>query len=265
MIQVIERMSEILEHLSEKEKLSLKELHLLTGLKKPTLYVILKTLISLGYIKKTQDKKYTFADKMYHLTYSYLRKNTILSVAQESAENLKSEIKEAVVVAILHNGERYIIAQASAEQSIIINTQMVKMQPIYSFPTGRILLSFLSDKELKKIVDIHGLPGSEWNEIYSYRKLKSALAKIRKQRISYSLSKDRQVRFLAVPVLAPDGNILASIGVSLPSSRFRGKHKENIIKNLMSQGERMSYTISLLMGNENLSVRKDRLMKGDVK
>jgi IclR family transcriptional regulator, KDG regulon repressor len=248
MVQVIERASVILEHLSDKGKLSLNDLCVLTKLKKPTLYVILKTLNALGYVKKNQEKEYLLGDKLLHLTYSYLKRNTVLSVAQEVANSLAGRIKETVTVAALYEGERHVVAKVSSEQSVIVNTDMVRPQSIYSMPTGRILLAYLDDKELKEVVDVQGLPDTEWSGIRTYRALKHALSIIKKRNMAYMFSNDKQAYSLAVPVLGPDGKAWASIGVGLPSVRFKGRHKEDIVKSLVSESKKMGHAISLLTG-----------------
>lgn len=245
MIQVLKRSSDILELLSREKKTALKNLAVLTKLKKPTLFVILKSLIEIGFVEKTEDIKYKLGEKLFELTRSSREKNTILAIAEEIVENLAGEIKESVLVAKIYNGERCTIASAVYRQTVMVDTSILKKTSFYENATGRVLLAYLDDSELKKIVKMDGMPGDEWPEVHSYTELKQALSKIKSSKIAFKTTNDGDAQFLAVPVFGPDNNMQAAIGVSLPSIRFKGKHKKEVMDKLKAAGERMSHKISL--------------------
>jgi len=244
MIQVIKRAFDIIELLSKEEKLNLKDIANKVDIKKTTTCNILKTLVDLGYIEKKVNT-YTFGSKLISITSNEIKKSSILHIAEDNVKQLTNQTKEAVVVAILYKGERYTIVQSSFNQSIIVNTNIFQKGSIYDTATGRVLLAYLEEKELREIVNKKGIPKDEWPEVKSYKDLKNALLEIKKKKICFKITNDNQVQALAVPVFGPDGKVWASIGIYLPLSRFKGEHKKEIIKNLIFTGERMSYILSL--------------------
>ncbi len=248
MIQVLKRASVVLDLLAEGQVRTLKELAALTGLKKPTLYVILKSLVELGYVAKGADSRYQLGGKLLALTYSRRKEDVRKTLAGEVARRLSEDVRESVVVAKVLNGERYTVATAtSRHNSLMVDTTILEATSFYRNATGRVLLAYLGAPELKEIIGRAGLPGDEWEEVGSHGELRKCLKFIRDEGMAFKLTADGQVQFVAVPVFGPDGKVWASIGVSLPASRFKGRHRTEVVEGLRSAGERMSRELVLSM------------------
>ena len=244
MIQVLKRVADILDQLRIRE-CTLAELTAITGLKKTTQYAILSSLVEIGLVEKTAGKKYALGQKLFQLTEAGRKENRLHALAGETVGALAEEIRESAVAAIISRGERCTIATATFKQEVIVETTFLKKGSFYDTATGRILLSYLNSAALKEIVKRKGLPGNEWAGIRSYQDLERVLAGIKKERIALMSPGKGEAQFLAVPVFGPDGEACASIGVSIPSSRFKGKHRKEVINKLKIAGEDMSRELSL--------------------
>lgn len=108
----------------------------------------------------------------------------------------------------------------------------------YGSVTGRILLSQLTDEELKDYIKRHGLPGKRWNGINDFTSLQKELTKIKREGMAIRQNKDEQICALAVPIIGEE--LIASLGTYLPLVRFKGKHKREIIKGLKDAAKEVS-------------------------
>lgn len=240
MIQVIERVFGIIEMLSKEETLRLKEIAEARKLNKATLCNILKTLIDLGYVKKTGDSQYTLSEKFQTLAYSKAQKTSLLSIAEEHARELANETRESGTVTVLHNGKAILIAKAVYNQSVIINTDVFNNLALLKSASGKILLAFQDEKTTGEILK------KELSGESSLETLKKELKNIRQEKFTMHEVADRQAYAFAVPVFAPDNAIAAALGICIPSNRYTESHNKEIKTALDRISEKMSYIISLI-------------------
>ena len=78
MIQVLQRAIGVLELLAEQEPMTLKELTEATGIKKPTLCLILKSLVELGCAEKAGNGIYVTGSKLQELAALPRKRSTVV-------------------------------------------------------------------------------------------------------------------------------------------------------------------------------------------
>ena len=248
MIKVLKKASDVLELIGREGGMSLKNLCAATGLKKPGLFLILKSLTELGLVRKAGANGYEIGDRLLQIAHPAMVRNSLLAIAGAHARSLAEEIREEVVVSVLHKGERFIIARASVQQSVMVNTDVQKRRMLYETATGRVLLASLDESALRSIAEVHGLPGDRWPRVVTFRGLRRALSEIAEDGIAFKTSGDGQANSLAVPVFGSDGKVLAAIGVAIPASRFTGERREKVVQGLRSVAARMSHELLLAGG-----------------
>jgi len=84
-MQIIGRITSVLEQISRKEELPLGEIAGAVGLKKTTAANILKALCSAGLLKKSESGKYSIGKTLVSLARSSLEGDTITGLAQDYA------------------------------------------------------------------------------------------------------------------------------------------------------------------------------------
>jgi DNA-binding IclR family transcriptional regulator len=240
MIQVLSKTAKILDLVSLHKSCSLKELTIMTGMKKPTLFVILKSLINIGYLDKDSESNYVLGKKLCELTNSVRMDDSLASIAREAAWELSQKVKEAANVGIFRNGKRYTIASFSYSQSVTVNDNLFKSTPVYNSATGMLLIAYLDEKDLDKIIHENGLPKDEKGQEMSLNNLKKLFAGIKKEKLFIKMTQDGQVAFISVPVFGKDGKICAALGVSAPSFRLDDAHKAEIIDNMQKVSKRIT-------------------------
>ncbi len=205
-----------------------------------TTYNLLENLVSYGFLEKDPAmKKYAIGPKLLNLLNPLTERESIINSSAEVLKELSETLEESVILAIFHNGERYVIASAEYKNHLInVNLNLFQKSTCYDTATGRILLSNLSEKELKNYIEKHGLPGKRWSNISSFSALKRELEKIRKNQVS--IKKDSEVAAIAVSVSGIDENSKAAIGVYLPTTRFTVSKKRQIIRELRKAAKQIA-------------------------
>lgn len=244
MIQVIQRVFNILECLRSDEEIGLDKLARTTKLNKGTLCNILKTLVSLGYVSKSGNGYYKISRKFFRLAYPLFRKDTIHKFSQKFSNNLADQTRESGVVATLDDSVVCIVAQAQFSRSLMVNVAIYNNLSLYHSVSGRILLSFLDDEGLSLIIEKMGYPGDEWDGISDMQKLKKAIDEIRDLEMSVMPNPDDEIKSFAVPVFDVDKKICASLGLTVPLSRLVNGNENMIVNTLRDNAKRFQQTIA---------------------
>ncbi len=246
-IKVIEKIMEIIEVIADSEDgYTSREISKILNLKVTTVHSLISTFHTLGYFEKDEKtKKYKISDKFLKVFYPLIQRNILLKTAESVMKSLAEEIKESVVLVIFYKEERYTIAEVSFQNHLLnVNLNIFKKGSCYETATGRVLLAYLDEKDLKDFVKRNGYPKQLWKNIETLEEMKKQLEKIRKERIEI-LIREKTVA-LAVPVFNSEGKVCASLGVYLPTIRFQGENRKKIIKELKKASE----YITLKMGGK---------------
>jgi len=155
----------------------------------------------------------------------------LIAAAEPLMTELAKTANETVLLVTLREGCRFILTHISGQQHIQVGPQVFFETTVYETATGRLLLAYLADHELEKVVAEHGLPGKRWSKAVTTSALKQELAKIRKQGWT-SLPPNGEVVGLAFPVSNRQDQVIATLGLFLPRFRFKDAHKTTIMKGM---------------------------------
>lgn len=223
MIQVIARLFQSLEIIAGSKALSLKKLSDKTGLKKTTLFTILKTTIELGYLEQDRDGNYHLSPKFVELTGEKNRMVLLKGIAEEHLKKLSAETGETSVFVIYEEGLRRVLVQHSGSHLITVSPKVIEDEDFYSYGSGRMLLAWIDAEERKKVMAKIGKPGDRWPEIKNEKDLEAGFAKLRNDQVHTILR--GELTNLTVGVMRPEKKLFGVLGLFLPTSRFTGEHK----------------------------------------
>lgn len=230
MIQVIARLFQSLEIIAGSKALSLKKLSDKTGLKKTTLFTILKTTIELGYLEQDSEGNYYLSPKFVELTGEKNRMVLLKGIAEERLKNLSAETGEASVFVVYEDGMRRVLAQHSGSHLITVSPKVIEDEDFYSYVSGRMLLAWIDAEERKKVMFKIGKPGDRWPEIRNEKDLEAGFAKLRDDKVHTILR--GELTNLGVGVMRPEKKLYGVLGLYLPTSRFQGAHKARALSAL---------------------------------
>ncbi|MBD0255887.1 MAG: IclR family transcriptional regulator [Cytophagales bacterium] len=232
MIQVITRAMDILDYVAaQKDKAAaLSEIAEAVGINQSTCANIVKTLVARNYLEHMGRKSgYRLGPGVYQLTGSLAYNDNLVPAAKDVMERLTKTLNESCLLGILRNRKRFIVHIVHSDQDLQVRTHAET--DIYPTATGRLLMSFLPPKELDALVAALGLPPpGTWAGVDTKDDLLQELRRIRQHEMALTLS-PKHIVGLAVPIRR-NQQVIASLSIYLPESRFTPTHREEIISRL---------------------------------
>jgi DNA-binding IclR family transcriptional regulator len=142
-IQSIERASAILRLLSGRtRRLSLVELAGELGLPKGTVYGILRTLLSVGFVEQDPESgKYRMGAALLHLGSSYLDGNELRTRALNWSDWLAARTNESVRLGTMHDGQVLVVHHVFRPDNSPQALEVGALLPVHATAMGKVLLA----------------------------------------------------------------------------------------------------------------------------
>lgn len=197
--------------------LTLSELATATGRPPPSIHRLVRTLVSLGYLRQDDSRRYALAPGLIRLGDGAARQygtwaNPILA-------DLVDVIGESANMAILEGTHALYVAQVAGRHSMRMFTEVGRRVPLHSTGVGKALLSQLSDDQAARVLKLGGMHTITERTITDPDVLMQELAAGRV--LGYMTDEGEQevgVSCVAVPV--PGAPALTAISFSGPSPRL---------------------------------------------
>ena len=208
-LQVIELLSK------NPQGLSLLELNQHLGFPKSTIHHILSTFIPYDYVtQEPEGKKYGLGLKFLGISRTIIDNLDIRKKAHPFLRKLHRECHEAVHLSVLRNGLVTYIDKVQKEGGLSLATYVGFTTDPHAAAGGKILLSELSDKEVKEIYRQRSLKSYGKNTITSLSRLLDEIKKVRHQGFAIDDEEYYEgVRCVAAPIRA-GGKIVAALSVT---------------------------------------------------
>lgn len=240
MIQVIQRALDILEFVSSKgkEPVQLSKIAEQAGLSQPTTANIVKALVHKNYLEQAGRKVgYRLGIAAYQLTSNPTYDQDLLKASKEPLKELTGQLNETSLLAVIRNNKRVVVHLEECDQMLQVRTTMVA--DVYATSTGRLLMAYLSPKEVENIVKAIGLPGKKvWPGAETKEGLERELKKIRTEEFVQITSAHHTVGF-AVPVYQGE-KVAAGLSVFVPESRYAESNKTKMFKLIQKTAKKIS-------------------------
>lgn len=208
---------EILETLKDNEGSSVTELTRRTDLPKSTVFRHLTTLRDLGYVVE-RDGGYYVGLRFLELSEQARNRRKGYITAKWKVYELAEETDEHALFLVEENGEGVYLHRMGNR----FDTMIGKRRPLHAMASGKVILAEWSDEELSTFVDEIGLDRLTDNTITDAGELRSELETIRER--GYAVNNQEHMeglRAVAVPVYTPSDELLGSLSVFGPTSRFK--------------------------------------------
>lgn len=217
-VQSLQRAFELLERLADTGgEASLSELAALSGLPMPTIHRLIRTLVSLGYVRQNSDRRYALGARLIRLG-----ENASLQFgtwARPLLAELVDEIGETANLAVLERDEVVYVAQVPSRHSMRMFTEVGRRLLPHGTGVGKAILAHLPTDEVRALLNRTGMPAYTEHTHVDVDTFLEHLAEIAEQ--GYALDESEQelgVRCLAVPIIgAPTPT---AVSVSGPEGRL---------------------------------------------
>lgn len=220
---------------TRREPLSTTEVAEICGLSRAATRRFLLTLTELGYLKSS-GSRYLLSVRALDLGYAYLSSNGVVELVQPVLEELTATCGETSSMAILDQGEIVYIARTPTRRMVMLRVGIGSRIPAHASSLGKAILAFLDPAECNRVVD--GINFSKLTDktITDRQELTASLSAVRRNGYATTVSElDYGVASIAVPILRPDGNVVAAINVSTSAMSF---DREGLVQNFIAPLQR---------------------------
>ena len=182
-VQSIDRALSILEIISEKEQISLKDLVDETQLSKATVHRLVNSLISNGYVQQNAlTNQYEITFKMFQLGNKRVQNIDFLNVAKSMISQLMTTVGETCHLVVEDNNEVvYIDKFIPSNNNRSMASKIGKRAPMYCTAVGKSILSTYDNERIQEIWDQSNIVKLTENTITDYDQFIDEIAVIREQ------------------------------------------------------------------------------------
>jgi IclR family acetate operon transcriptional repressor len=237
-VQSLQRAFDLLERLADAGgEASLSELATTSGLPLPTIHRLIRTLVTLGYVRQNSNRRYTLGSRLIRLGESASRQ--FGTWARPYLTQLVDQVKETANLAVLDGDEVVYVSQVPSKHSMRMFTEVGRRLLPHGTGVGKAILSQLPRDEVRALLERTGLPAYTPNTITDPEELLASLDQIAEQ--GYALDESEQelgVRCVAVPLVgAPT---LAAVSVSGPEGRLTKDAVARILPEVLDIANRLA-------------------------
>jgi IclR family KDG regulon transcriptional repressor len=221
-VLVLHKTLDILEMIKETPTtVKLADLARSVAMPKATVYRILSTLESRGFLDRDKDGGYRLARKLFDLQQPLAIEQILNRVAPPKMEDLAHSCRETVNLGILDAGEVVVINTVESPQSVRMSSKIGNRRHMHTTAIGKVLLAALPEKEMLRLVRIKGLPRLTPHTIVTRAALMLELDRIRAQGYAIDNQENElEGRCIGAPLLGPDGRVVAALSISGPVFRM---------------------------------------------
>lgn len=223
--RTVDKALDILEYAGRSDKpLGVSELGAELGINKSTVYRILQLLLSRGYVDKDpENSKYRIGYKILELNTAIVRNIGLRKVAISQMEQLARKSSETIGLATMDKaGVIYLDQVGGEKENIRIHFLIGSRMPFHCTGTGKAMLAFLEDTELREILEGRQLQSYTANTITDHYTLWKELRKIRKQ--GYALNDGEYqdfVRVIASPIFNSQDRVVGALALAAFKHRLK--------------------------------------------
>lgn len=224
-----------------------------TGLPMPTVYRVVMTLASEGYLDHLPSGDYRPGVRTLTLGTAALRSLDLVSIATPKLTELGQRTAETVNLAVLTGDRVLYLVRLRNSDLVTANIQVGSTLPAVYASIGKLLLAHLDEADLNKRITAASFSANSGpNAKVSLAELRQELAAIRDQgwamqdeELAYGL------RSVAAPITGPDGRVLAGVNVAVGA---RDWSTQRMIRELKPAVMATCAEISALLSDTNAGV-----------
>jgi IclR family transcriptional regulator, KDG regulon repressor len=227
-VPAVNRAMDILElFLDTDAELSPRDIAGRLGLPRTTVFELVNTLISRGYLERVsaEPARYRLGVRVFQLGSVYSDRLDLAREGRAVAEDVGARCDETVHVAVLDGSHVVYIAKVDSTRSVRMVSAVGRRLPAHCTGVGKMLLAGLSPDAVRARLPEHEpLPAWTPHTITSVRRLERELENIRIDGVAFDRGESHaDVTCVAAPVFDHRAEAVAALSISVPTSRWDQK------------------------------------------
>ncbi len=250
--RTISRALDVLEAFSEERPaLTLKDLSRAIGLPDSSLFRVLVTLQSRGYLQQNDDGSYQLARKVLLGKLSE-RAECFRELARQELQSLASHFNENASLAYLFDDRIQVIDSVDSLHEIRITNRPGRVLPPHCSAMGKAITAFQERERIDRILEAYGLAPRTAHSISDRRELIAQLVKVRETGIAY----DREESMLggvcvAAAIRMQGGRVIAAVSVSTPIARMSAAREKETAAGVLQTANEITKLVSETIGEQS--------------
>lgn len=222
-VQSLGRAFAILEEIARnRHGIGLAELSKRVGLHNSTTFHLVRTLVSLGYVRQMKDsKRYRVGRPLFALAASALDELEMTSLATPVLEDLSRETGESAHFSVRMGDAVVVLARTSGPGAFQLTDRVGVVRPAHCTALGKIMLAALSEEQFERFLRSAELKAYSDKSITTPEALRREIAEVRRAGLAIDDGEfDAELRCVALPVRDFSGQVIGAIGISGPVWRL---------------------------------------------
>ncbi|MCE7007755.1 IclR family transcriptional regulator [Kibdelosporangium philippinense] len=240
-VQSLQRAFDLLEGLADAGgEASLSELATTSGLPMPTIHRLIRTLVTLGYVRQHPNRRYALGSRLIRLGENAGRQ--FGTWARPLLAELVDEVGETANLAVLEHDEVVYVAQAPSRHSMRMFTEVGRRLLPHGTGVGKAMLSQMAQQDVRELLKRTGMPAYTPNTFQDPDLLLMHLAEVANR--GYAIDESEQelgVRCIAVPVLGTPSP--AAVSISGPEGRLTNEIVQRVAPIVQRVAEAIAETL----------------------
>ncbi|HXV25540.1 MAG TPA: IclR family transcriptional regulator [Alphaproteobacteria bacterium] len=223
------------------EPVTVAELVTELAIPKSTAYELVRTLSAAGYIERSGAAAYFLGRKLFELGMAYRSHVDLLKEGGKIVEELRDETGETVQLSVLENNVMLVLVKEESSKPIRIISRVGSRVPVNWAAAGRLLVSDLTDQELKVLLHRIVKPSPTGRAPTNPDELVRQIKRFRAQGFGFELNEaNEHAGCVAAPVTDVSGKCVAAISIVAPEQRLQRRHRELLIASVRRAAEKLS-------------------------
>jgi DNA-binding IclR family transcriptional regulator len=220
--------------------LSLKEISNHTAMPESSLFRVLITLESRGYLRQNADGSYRLSPKILH---GKLRERAekVRELIRPRLQELSRQFDETASVAFLFDDHIAVLDSIESFQDIRAINKIGRVLPPYASSMGKAITAFQERRVADRILEVYGLIKRTDRTVTDRDAIYADFQRIRE--LGYSCDRGEAMEggvCIGAPIVSPSGGVETSVSLSVPMVRMNAQREQKIIAGLLAATREMA-------------------------
>ncbi|WP_309121104.1 IclR family transcriptional regulator [Paenibacillus sp.] len=213
----------------DKDSYTLTEIAKSLNMPASSTYQLLQNMLSRGYLESdSTGKNFRLGYKLFEIRVQHRKSTSLTAEFFHIAGRMAEQLKEVILLGVRSEDKVVYIAEKQIAQPFRFSTSLGSVLPLHASASGKILLSRLPEEEIDALYPKKKLKTFTSKTISTVDALKEELAKVREEEIAYNYGESVEgVHCMGGPIYDMEGNVVASVSVSIPAIRITDELWEN--------------------------------------
>jgi len=241
-ITALQRGLRLLSLFAANEKgLSATEIAKLSGLPISTVHRFLANLKSSGFLHCDSNGAYQLGIACVSLGQAARGQLDVRRISLPYLQELNRRTRETVHLTVRHALSAVYVEKLDSPEPLRIHSRIGAAVPLYCTAVGKVLLAYMPEAELEKILDQLEMKRLTENTVGNLQELQTQLQRVRKNGYACDLEEhEAHIRCIAAPIWDHTGSVNASLSVTGPAVRMSNARLRQIAPLILEIGRKIS-------------------------